>query len=945
VLGRQEFLDWETSSRGFLWISGDAGQGKTVLSIYLARYLEWEKDPTASVYPHIATYFFCRIHDERRDNPTAIIRGLMFQLVQSNKELVRYLLPALQNHEERLFSSASFETLWGILIEMIKDRNAQQISFLLDGIDECDVEFRGSFLFRLKDLTNVTPNFRVIVTSRDHPKVAEAYLGDFTILRLESAEMKAALHNFISFKVKEVAAEKKYSEEETLETIDIFKQRSQGSFLWTQLATDHLRAMVESPVRNDVNGISEGLETLYVWLMKHISGSIERDRIRDILCWCTSAARPLAPGELAAALKIRDLAAGDVTARLRTEIDVGSLLLSFSPNAVRLVHHSLQEAIVQNQYGAFPLPGLEERHAMLASQCIACLETGCMQDNKQLPYRSGELNRPGRLGNTLRHYAGSHWDYHFRKAGTKEADALLDTHSGFFSPTSKSLDHWLRWRTGYGLEVFGDLAHVAAEFGLEALMRRILTRGFAKGKVPLKYSSDNPPKDWLQRTPLHRAARNGHAVLANMLTGLDARDFEGYTPLQYAAMSGSTDTVAGLLKAGADIEGSTGDDVARTPLFLAVERNDLPTVRFLLNRRAKLGRQDSDGNTTLMLVAKLGRHEALLNLLMSHASPTVLRLMNRQKQDVLHLACRAGLINTVRELLKTEYFDVLREDGEGNTLLHCAAAAPKYGAEMTQLLLGQFETVVDTANARNETPLFVALQYGQAETVRFWAMNMNVPFPRPSATSHLGALHTVVLRGSRRNHTADKIHMLVREFSVDPEARTLKSIGDFSDVHERHNNGYLETGRRSYSCQETALALAVMGGDVETVRVLVEEHACDVRSDCRSCDGATALHVAAQCCRADMVELLIKRWGADVNALDERRRTPLHALACRVPPKHEEMQRWETVRALLWAGSQVGLVDAHGRTPRDLFTFQSRSISGGNDVENYDKLVAEVSQS
>ena len=80
----------------------------------------------------------------------------------------------------------------------------------------------------------------------------------------------------------------------------------------------------------------------------------------------------------------------------------------------------------------------------------------------------------------------------------------------------------------------------------------------------------------------------------------------------------------------------------------------------------------------------------------------------------------------------------------------------------------------------------------------------------------------------------------------------------------------------------------------------------------RDVSGATALHLAAEKARADVVALLLER-GADVRAFAGTRETPLHRLFRR---QHESPESVEQIlQALLVAGADVNALDSSGQAP------------------------------
>ena len=148
-------------------------------------------------------------------------------------------------------------------------------------------------------------------------------------------------------------------------------------------------------------------------------------------------------------------------------------------------------------------------------------------------------------------------------------------------------------------------------------------------------------------TPLARAAaRNDVAALRHLLDDghvADERD-DSWTPLIWAARSGSVDAINVLLDSGADVNlaGSTGDNWDATPLQHAILERQPAVVRLLLDRGADLNRGTSRSLTPLFLAAG-DTDPAIVQLLLAHgADPSV---ENEDGATPLSRAVSAGTFN------------------------------------------------------------------------------------------------------------------------------------------------------------------------------------------------------------------------------------------------------------------------------------------------------------
>jgi len=110
---------------------------------------------------------------------------------------------------------------------------------------------------------------------------------------------------------------------------------------------------------------------------------------------------------------------------------------------------------------------------------------------------------------------------------------------------------------------------------------------------------------------VHAASALGATRRVESLIGLnpaavDARTDDGYTPLHLAAFFGTAETVAALLRAGADPASVASNATAVTPLHSAVAQRSVEIARLLLEAGADLDAQQSGGYTALHAAARHG---------------------------------------------------------------------------------------------------------------------------------------------------------------------------------------------------------------------------------------------------------------------------------------------------------------------------------------------------
>lgn len=549
ITQKEEFINWITSDSGLLWISGGPGLGKTMLSIYLTEYLSSYFRSLENGKRHFSTYFFCDAKDNTRNNSVAIIRGLIFQLLQQKRDLIKHILPTYAIQSKRLFQQNSFETIWNIFLEMTHDVKDSRLTCILDGLDECEPESLQDLLNKLNKVTSTSPNLKTIILSREYPSCLRDSLNRFPRIRLDpdaQSEVNDGLDLYISARVAELSESKKYPAELTDFVKMTLKKKSEGTYLWVSFVIKDLRKVEVSEVEESLDQLPQGLYPLYERILEQVD-SVHRSLTLDILRWCMFAVRPLTISELASALKIKPTDFLDREAVFRGKLTYCGHFLSISHGIIWLVHQSAHDFLTRkiSNHGKIPwfsMSSVELEHSKLASACIAHFHDVHLEDEAIFESNHKEDTQ---LQYPFFHYARHRWYEHFNHSG-QCAIKILDEHSQFFS-NSSILTKWAR---GTIYTNYSDMMPIAATLGLTILMQRILEE-----KCHLLYW-----KYWFawsqRESALREASKKGHLLIVKLLVKhgvyVDCEDKNKITPYILALACGHREVAEFLLTCGAD---------------------------------------------------------------------------------------------------------------------------------------------------------------------------------------------------------------------------------------------------------------------------------------------------------------------------------------------------------------------------------------------------------
>lgn len=243
IFDSPDYRRWRNEPEvGLLWIRGGAGKGKTMMAIGLVE--EFSGRTSNHV---LTTYFFCQNADSSLNTITAMIKGLIHQLIRERPDLVRELRDRW-DREKGDFTCAvsSWEELWNIFLAMLDRCKAEKVVVVIDALDECQEDIHA-FLRRLT-LTGLDQPHRVkwLLTSRPTDAGERILLARSTetlvSLEVNLDQVARSVAAYVVVKVKELSKRWRYCPLELQQQIEErLAQKAGGTFLWVSLVCKELQ--------------------------------------------------------------------------------------------------------------------------------------------------------------------------------------------------------------------------------------------------------------------------------------------------------------------------------------------------------------------------------------------------------------------------------------------------------------------------------------------------------------------------------------------------------------------------------------------------------------------------------------------------------------------------------------------------------------------------------
>jgi hypothetical protein len=383
ILDNDEFRQWRDDKHSrLLWIKGDPGKGKTMLLCGIVKELEKSMSKT-----DLLSYFFCQATDSRINNATAVLRGLVYLLVDQQPSLIFHLRKKHDHAGKTLFEDANaWVALSEIFINILQDPSLNSTYLIIDALDECITDLLKLLDFVIEK-SSISPHIKWIVSSRNWPDIEErlerAGHKMRLCLELNAKSVSTAVSIYIQHKVLQLAKLKKYDDKTRVAVLQHLTLNAKDTFLWVALVCQNLEKTPRWNTLVKLDAFPPGLDSLYQRMMEQICNLDNADLFKRILTSTATVYRPITLKELTSLVEMLEDMSDDLEL-LREIISLCGSFLIIREKTIYFVHQSAKDYLLTKAFDEIFPSGREEAHYVIFSRSLQVMSRTLRRDMYRL---------------------------------------------------------------------------------------------------------------------------------------------------------------------------------------------------------------------------------------------------------------------------------------------------------------------------------------------------------------------------------------------------------------------------------------------------------------------------------------------------------------------------------------------------------------------------------
>ncbi|KAL7903892.1 WD40 repeat-like protein [Trichoderma velutinum] len=489
ILEHSDFRQWRDDERShLLWIKGDPGKGKTMLLCGIVDELSSGtrlKDQKAST---LLSYFFCQAADERINSATAVLRGLIYLIVEQQPLLVSHIQKKYKHGGQATFKDANAWTaLSEIFLNILEDTGLERTYVVIDALDECLTDLPKLLDF-INTKSTLCSRVKWIVSSRNWPDIEErldsATQQTRLCLELNEKSISAAVDAYIKHQVAWLARRKKYNAITKNAVHHHLSSNSNNTFLWVALVCQNLeRILLQSPLRT-LNKFPPGLDSLYKRMMEQIHDLENGDAkfCYQILATVLLLYRPVTLAELGSLIVLPEDNSADAELIYKA-IGLCGSFLTVRDSRIYVIHQSAKDYLSDKAVSTIFPSSSADVHGVIFARSLQAMSATLRRNIYNL-YSPGtsinDIKAPDPDPLAAVRYSCVYWVDHFCYVYNSVSQSQDQVDHKY-----QTVSLFLRKYFLYWLEALGLMGHI--EDGVLLITR---LENLLRGKSPDRQSSD-----------------------------------------------------------------------------------------------------------------------------------------------------------------------------------------------------------------------------------------------------------------------------------------------------------------------------------------------------------------------------------------------------------------------------------------------------------------------
>jgi hypothetical protein len=414
ILDNPKLQQWRDGPESkLLWIKADPGKGKTMLLCGIVDELK------RSTPPGLLSFFFCQGTDSRINNATAVLRGLIYLLVDQQPSLASHLREKYDQAGKSLFEDAnSWVALSDIFKNILQDMNLKTTCLVIDALDECVTDLPKLLDF-IVYTSSSSARVKWLLSSRNELHIEQKLrsANEQTRLSLELKENAEQVSRAVDVYINDKLSRFESLQDDGLKdrVRDILRRKANGTFLWVALVIQELEKPESWDPLQVVEEVPTDLHQLYDRMVNQIQQLTRRNSevCRLTLSIATIAYRPLHLAEIGSLCGLPGQISA-LTKSMRKIVAMCGSFLTVRDDQVYLIHQSAKDYLSDVARATiFPSPG--KTHYDIFSRSLELMSGILQRDMYHLiapGFPIGQVKVPGQdpLGATR--YSCVHWVDH-----------------------------------------------------------------------------------------------------------------------------------------------------------------------------------------------------------------------------------------------------------------------------------------------------------------------------------------------------------------------------------------------------------------------------------------------------------------------------------------------------------------------------------------------------